>query len=122
MIGHAVGPVRPWVTGHAADIEEIDPILAGVSPEAAVAVVRQGGRFDLAGHNGVDWELQAWTSPVAQVANDVALSAIEAEQSTIVDHLAKLPPSDCEEFPAFLLALGRLNPTPLEAAFFTRST
>ena len=42
LVGRAGGPVRQWVTEHAAQIEDIDPIMAGVSPEAAVAVVRRG--------------------------------------------------------------------------------
>jgi hypothetical protein len=83
------------VTRHGAEIDQIDPVITGVSPELAVAVVRNGGRFDLAGDNGSDWELQAWAlTHVAQVGKDVALSAIDAEPSTVLDHLAKLDTND----------------------------
>jgi hypothetical protein len=42
-------PVRAWIAERAERIQQIDPILAMVSPEAAVAVVRSGGRLELGG-------------------------------------------------------------------------
>jgi hypothetical protein len=104
-------PVRKWVAEHAAMIAEIDPITAAVSPEAAVAVIRNGGRLNLGGHNDSDWKLQAVALyRVAEVAKDIAVAAVEADQTRIAEHLAKLEGIDCEELPVFLDFADQLAP------------
>jgi hypothetical protein len=111
-------PVREWVARHADLIDEIDPIIAGISPEAAVAVVRKGGRFNLAGHNGSDWKLQTWAlARVAKIAKDLAVSSIETDLSRIVDRLARLEGIDCEEIPLFLRFVDGLAPDLLVRLF-----
>jgi hypothetical protein len=111
-------PVREWIARHANRMDEIDPITAGVSPEAAVAVVRKGGRLNLAGHNGSDWKLQTWAlTRVAEVAKDIAISSIETDLSRIVDRLARLEGIDCEELPMFLRFVDKLAPDLLVRLF-----
>lgn len=111
-------PVRQWVAQHADQLTEIDPILAEVSPEAAVAVVRRGGRLNLAGHNQNDWELQAQAlTRVAEIARDVAVSTINLDLPRIAQHLSKLQPHECEGFPPYLRVLHVLNPELLVKLF-----
>jgi hypothetical protein len=61
-------PIRSWVEEHAGSIEKIEPILAGLSPRAAVAVVGNGNHVDLGGHNRSDWYLQA--RALARIADE----------------------------------------------------
>jgi hypothetical protein len=111
-------PVRRWVAGRADRINEIDPILAGVSPEAAVAVVQKGGRVLLGGHNGADWEIQAWAlDRVAEVDPTVAVAVLNSNRQDILARLSNLQGIDCEELPAFLRTAERLVPGVLRELF-----
>ena len=78
--------MRAWIAANADKISEIAPITASISPEAAVAVTRKGGRLNLAGHNSADWRLQAtalWR--VGAVERDLAIAVIEADKARISD-------------------------------------
>ena len=59
-------PVRSWIFEHVERIQRLDPILTGISPESAIAVLRRGGFIDLAGHNKSDWGQPQWA--LARVA------------------------------------------------------
>jgi len=107
-------PVRKWVTERADRIIEIDPVLSGVSPEAAIAVFRKGGRVNLGGHNGSDWGVQARAiARVVQIDPNLAVAILEANRDHIVIHLSKLEGIDTEEFPKFLDLVLNLSPTLL---------
>jgi hypothetical protein len=111
ILDRAGRPVRAWVAERAERIHQIDPILATASPEAAVAVVRRGGRLDLGGHNGSDWGLQSEAlTRVGAIDQGVVAAAVAADLPRITDHLAGLEGIDCEEFPFFLETLHRLTP------------
>jgi hypothetical protein len=112
------GPVGPWIAAHADRISEIDPIMTAVSPEAAVAVIRRGGRLNLAGHNGSDWRLQAVAlSRMAALAKDLAVAALDSEQARIAEHISKLDMMDCEELPVFLEFIEQFAPDLLPKLF-----
>jgi len=112
------GPVSSWIAAHADKICEIDPIMTAVSPEAAVAVIRKGGRLNLAGHNGSDWRLQAVAiSRVAALAKDLAVAALDSEQARIAEHISKLDMMDCEELPVFLEFIEQFAPDLLPELF-----
>jgi hypothetical protein len=112
------GPVGSWIAAHADKICEIDPIMTAVSPEAAVAVIRKGGRLNLAGHNGSDWRLQAVAlSRVAALAKDLTLAALDSEQARIAEHISKLDMMDCEELPVFLQFIEQFAPDLLPELF-----
>jgi hypothetical protein len=105
--------VRGWIATHADKIDEIDPVTAGICPEAAVAVVHRGGHINLAGHNGSDWRLQAralWR--VGTLERDLAVAVLQADKARIADSLSKLGVMDCEELPAFLGFLEQFVPNP----------
>ena len=107
-------PVRKWVAEHVDRIDEIDPILSGVSPEAAIAVFRKGGRVNLSGHNGSDWGLQAYAvARIAEIEANVAIEILAANGDHIVAHLSKLEEIDAEEFPIFLKLVSDLAPSLL---------
>ena len=104
------GQVGSWIAAHADKICEIDPIMAAVSPEAAVAVVRKGRRLNMAGHNGSDWRLQAIAlSRIGEVARDIAIAALASDQARIAEHVSKLDMMDCEELPFFLEFLDQFE-------------
>ncbi len=107
-------PVRKWVAEHVDRIDEIDPILSGVSPEAAIAVFRKGGRVNLGGHNGSDWSLQAWAiARIAEIEPKAATDILDANRDHIVAHLSKFEEIDAEEFPVFLRLISDLAPSLL---------
>jgi hypothetical protein len=111
-------PVRSWIAAHANKICEIDPITASISPEAAVAVIRNGGRLNLAGHNGLDWKCQAialWR--IGNMEKDLALAALDAEKARIADNLSKLGEMNCDELPVFLEFLEQFAPDLLPKLF-----
>jgi hypothetical protein len=113
-------PVGPWIAVHADKISEVDPIIASISPEAAITVVRNGGILNLAGHNGSDWKRQAialWR--IGNIERDVALSALESDKARIADNLSKLGTMDCEELPPFLEFLEEFAPHFLPTLFQT---
>lgn len=107
-------PVRKWVAEHVDRIAEIDPILSGVSPEAAIAIFRMGGRVNLGGHNGSDWSLQAYAvARIAEIEANVAIEILSANSDHIVAHLSNLEEIDTEEFPVFLKLVSDLAPSLL---------
>lgn len=107
-------PVRKWVTERADRINEIDPILSGISPEAAIIVFRKGGQVNLGGHNGSDWGLQAWAmARIAEIESQVAIDILAANQDHIVSRLSKLEAIDAEEIPVFLKLISDLAPSLL---------
>ena len=113
-------PVGQWIAAHADRISEVDPIIASISPEAAIAVVRNGGTLNLAGHNGSDWKRQAialWR--IGNIERDVGLSALESDKARIADNLSKLGTMDCEELPTFLEFLEEFAPHFLPTLFQT---
>ena len=100
-------PVRSWIFEHVEQIRRLDPILTGISPESAIAILRRGGFIDLAGHNKSDWGLQQWA--LARVAEMDILAAREimgSNRAHIVERLSKVESIDVKEFPEFL-ALAR---------------
>jgi hypothetical protein len=103
-------PIRKFIMNHIDEINCIDSTTAGRSPEAAVAVVRKGGRFNLEGDNQSHWELQAWALVrVAELDRDIALSSIELDRPRIVAQLTKLEAIDCEKLPKFLRVVDGLS-------------
>lgn len=114
VLDSAGEPVRAWIAGRADRIQQIDPILAEISPEAAVAVVRNGGRLDLSGHNFSDWKLQARAlARVAELDKDVPASAVAEDLARITARLTRLEEIDCEELPVFLETIHQLTPNLL---------
>lgn len=112
-------PVRSWILKHAAQIREIDPILAGISPETAISIVDRGGRVNLAGHNGSDWELQRWAlARVARMDAGAALRIVESNAEHIVGGMSKLGSIDSEKMPRFLALIQELDRAALKR--FTR--
>ena len=84
-------PVRSWIFEHAGQMQEIDPLLTGISPEAAIAIVFRGGHVNLAGHSEFDWELQRWAlARVAQTDFAAARRIVESNAAHIVGRLSKL--------------------------------
>ena len=112
-------PVRSWVFEHADQIQEIDPILAGISPETAIAILYRGGRVNLAGHNASDWELQRWAlARVAQMDAGAARRMVESNVAHIVEGLSKLGVIDSEKLARFLAFVRELDRAALTR--FTR--
>ena len=107
-------PVRSWVFKHADQIREIDPILAGISPETAIAIIYGGGRVNLAGHNGSDWQLQRWAlARVAQMDVVAARRIVESNAAHVIGRLSKLEGIDLEKLPGFLALVGELDRSAL---------
>jgi hypothetical protein len=103
-------PVRSWILRHSHLIDEIDPILSGLSPESAIAVTSRGGRVNLAGHNGSDWRLQSWAlASVAKLDPSVARTILQMNQGHVVDRLSKMDGVDAEEFVEFLKVVKELD-------------
>lgn len=108
-------PVRSWIFEHVERIQRLDPILTGVSPESAIAVLRQGGIVDLAGHNGSDWGVQQWAlMRVAEMDIPAARGILEANQAHLVGRLSRLERIDVEELPQFLTVVKELDASLLK--------
>lgn len=87
----ACEPIRSWVAARSSRIDRIDPILSGTSPEAAISVFRNGKQVDLGGHNGSDWELQAWAIlRIATVNEDVAKSVLRQNKLHFVKSIKEM--------------------------------
>ena len=103
-------PVRSWIFGHVERIQRLDPILTGISPESAIAILRRGGFIDLAGHNGFDWGLQRWAlERVAAMDTPAAREILKSNQAHIVGRLSKLEGIDVKELPQFLAMAKELD-------------
>ena len=103
-------PARSWIFEHADQIQEIDPILTGISPESAIAIVHRGGRVNLAGHNGTDWELQCWAlARVTQIDTAAARRILESNGAHIIERLSRLNRIDVETLPHFLGLVEELD-------------
>jgi len=104
-------PARSWIFAHRSKIAEMDPILTGLSPKTAVAVMKSGGRVNLGGHNGSDWGLQMWAvAHVARISRQSAVELVRSNRNHIVGKLSKLEGIDCEEhLPQFLRLLRELD-------------
>lgn len=101
-------PIRSWIEEHAERIEKIDPILAGVSPEAAVRIVGNGNRVELGGHNGNDWDLQTWAlAQIASVNDDVAKTVLRQNRAHLTKALVEL--SGPQELPRLLELIHELD-------------
>ena len=88
----------------------MDPILTGLSPKTAIAVMKAGGRVNLGGHNGSDWALQMWAvAHVARVARQSAVEVVRSNRDHIVGRLSNLEGIDCEHLPQFLQLLRELD-------------
>ena len=112
-------PVRSWIFEHADQIQEIDPILAGTSPETAIAILDRDGRVNLAGHNRSDWGLQYWAlARVAEIDRVAARRMVESNATHIVEGLSNLGSIDSEEMPDFLALVRELDHAALTR--FTR--
>ena len=104
-------PVRTWILRHSQLMDEIDPILTGVSPQTAIEIMRRGGRVNLAGHNQSDWRLQAWAlASVVKVDTDIARAVLQANESHVVTRLSNLEATDAEECAEFLTVARELDP------------
>lgn len=103
-------PVRSWIFRHRAEIRDMDPILTGLSPKTAIAVLKAGGRVNLGGHNGSDWALQMWAvAHVARIDRQSAVDVVRSNRDHIVGRLSKLEGIDCEQLPQFLRLLRELD-------------
>ena len=103
-------PVRTWVLRHNQLMDEIDPVLTAVCPEAAIEITRRGGRVNLAGHNQSDWRLQAWAlASVVKVDADTARAVLRANESHVVTRLSNLEATDAEECAEFLTVARELD-------------
>jgi hypothetical protein len=106
-------PIRSWIAKHADKMKEIDPILTGCSPEAAIAIVKHGGQVNLGGHNGNDWALQSWAiARVAALEPNHARSILRANQSHIVSGVTEMSLPD--GLPGFLRRLSQIEAPLLE--------
>jgi hypothetical protein len=104
-------PVRSWVLRHSHLMDEIDPVLTGVSPEAAIEITKRGGRVNLAGHNQSDWRLQAWAlASIVKVDTDTARAVLHANESHVVTRLSNLETTDAEECAEFIAVARELDP------------
>lgn len=113
-------PIHSWVEKHAERIEKIGPILAGVSPRAVVTIVGNGNRVDLGGHNGSDWELQAWAlAKIASEDKDTAKAVLRQNRSHLIRGFTEL--SLPEELPKFLGLVHELDSTFLTEVVATLS-
>ena len=102
--------MRSWIFEHVERIQRLDPILTGISPESAIAVLRRGGFVDLAGHNGSDWGLQQWALVrVAEMDIPAARGILKANREHVVEKLSKLERIDVEELPQFLTVAKELD-------------
>ena len=105
-------PVRRWLAERADRIQEIDPVLSGVSPEAAIAVFRRGGRVNLGGHNEHDWQTQALAvARIGEIDRASARLILESNQAHIVKRLSNLEAIDSDDFPFFLRLTKALDPS-----------
>lgn len=103
-------PIRTWVEKHAGQIEVIDPILAGISPRAAIIIIGNGKYVALGSHNRSDWKLQAWAlARIATEDKDTAIKVIQQNQSHFAKGLAEL--SDPRELTKLLELIEELNNT-----------
>ena len=103
-------PVRSWIFEHIDQIQQLDPILTGISPESAIAILRRGGRINLAGHNMSDWGLQQWAlARVAEIDTAAAREILKLNEAHIVDRLSRLKGIDVEELPQFLTLAKELD-------------
>jgi hypothetical protein len=111
-----VEPVRSWLLAHSHLIQEIDPILTGLSPKSAIAVLARGGRVNLAGHNQSDWQLQSWAlAQVAEVDKSRACEVLRQNEHHVLERLSKLNGLDAEEFIHFLKVVDDLDEQWLKA-------
>ena len=107
--GNRFDPVRSWIYEHIDKIQELDPILTGISPESAIAITQRGRHVNLAGHNESDWgHMQFALARVAEIDTDVAQEILELNVEHIVERLSRLEPIDVEELPNFLAFVKEL--------------
>ena len=103
-------PVRSWIFEHVERIQRVDPILTGISPESAIAILRRGGFIDLAGHNKSDWGQQQWAlARVAEMDMPAAREILESNRAHIVGRLSNLERIDVEGLPQFLTLAKELD-------------
>ncbi|MCY4646078.1 MAG: hypothetical protein OXE73_04310 [Gammaproteobacteria bacterium] len=103
-------PVRSWIFEHVERIQRLDPILTGISPESAIAVLRRGGFIDLAGHNKSDWGQQQWAlARVAEMDVSAAREILESNRAHIVGKLSNLERIYVEGLPQFLTLAKELD-------------
>jgi len=101
-------PIRSWIAARSNKMEEIDPILAGRSPEAAIDVFHRGRDVKLDGHNRIDWRLQAWAiARIAEIDEPVAIGIVTANRQHIARGLSAM--DGAEEFPALLNVIDKLQ-------------
>ena len=107
--GNRSDPVRSWIFEHIDKIQELDPVLTGLSPESAIAIIQRGRHVNLAGHNKSDWgHMQFALARVAELDTDVARKILELNVEHIVERLSRLEPIDVEELPNFLAFVKEL--------------
>src|SRR5262249_53564448 len=100
-----------WLAERADRIHEIDPVLSGVSPEAAIAVFGRGGRVNLGGHNEHDWQTQSWAvARIAEIDRAIAGRILQSNQTHITNRLSNLEAIDSDGFPFFLKLTKALAP------------
>ena len=103
-------PVRSWIFEHIEVIQELDPILMGISPESAIEFTRRGKFVNLAGHNGSDWgHKQFALERVAITDTAAAREILKLNVEHVVDRLSRLEQIDVEELPHFLALVKKLN-------------
>lgn len=100
-------PASGWLLENALKIEEIDPILAGISPGLAVDLIDRGGKVDLGGHNG-NWYSQVMAiASVADLSEHSARLILRANFEHIVIGVSMLSLPD--GLPLFLEGIKELD-------------
>jgi hypothetical protein len=113
-------PINSWIEQHAGRIEKMDPILAGLSPRAVVTIVGSGHHVDLGGHNGSDWDLQAWAlARIASVDKGTVKTVLRQNRSHLIKQLTEL--SLPAGLPRFLGLIQELDSTFLTDVVATLS-
>jgi hypothetical protein len=112
------GPVRALIERHASEMDEMDPSLALISPEAAVGLLHAGKKLHLFAAYRHDWDVQANAlAGMASIDASLVAATLDAGVEAIAARLTQLAGIDCKGFAQFLRAADGLRPKFLVDVF-----